>query len=126
MTDEQDAIGLAVTLFDAVVTADADTLREVYSEIAVLKSYAAGAELGVDEVVALVQQLIDQIPDYAYVDVRCSATETGFVRQHAIKGTSPSGEPFEIPVCCVGTIEAGRITLIEEYGDSASMTALGL
>jgi ketosteroid isomerase-like protein len=125
MTEEPEPIRLATTLFDAVVTANGRILREVYSEQAVLKSYAGGGELSVDEVVDLVKQLIDQIPDYAYVDVRCSATVTGFVRQHSIKGTSPNGDLFEIPVCCVATVEAGRITLLEEYGDSAAMAALG-
>lgn len=59
-----------------------------------------------------------------YEDVRRHATPSGFVQQHVLRGTAPSGAPLEVPACIVCAVANGRITRLDEYLDSAHVAVL--
>ena len=126
MFDGIDALQIATRLFDAVEKGDLQALKDCYTPDAVLRIYAAGADMGRAQILELVGSLSDAIPDFRYDDVRQAATTTGFVRQHTMVGTSPAGVPFAIPACCIGRLHEAQVEFLEEYGDSAQMSALGL
>jgi ketosteroid isomerase-like protein len=126
MIDNDDTMRVATRLFEAVEKGDLKTLEACYSRDAVLRMHAAGADLGRSQILELVSSLSAAIPDFRYDQVRQSVTDTGFVRQHTMVGTSPTGAPFEVPVCCVGRLLDGQVQLLEEYGDSLQLAALGL
>lgn len=126
-TSEQTAHeALAGRLFSAIAVGDIDTIRACYAEDALLRNHAGAPDMGPDDVVGLVQLVSEKLPDLVYDQIRRQPTPTGFVQQHVLVGTGTGGEEFAIPVCCVGTVENGRITRMEEYADSAAFGALGL
>ncbi len=48
----------------------------------------------------------------------------GFVQEHILRGTLASGESFAMPACVICTVQAGRITSLCEYLDSAHVQPL--
>jgi ketosteroid isomerase-like protein len=69
-------------------------------------------------------QLKSRVPDLRFEDVRRRDLIDGFVEQHTLCGTAPSGERLRVIGCFVGTVEGGRITRLEEYVDSAQAANL--
>ncbi|MCW1428369.1 nuclear transport factor 2 family protein [Novosphingobium sp. JCM 18896] len=63
--------------------------------------------------------LVDGFPARDFVDVRRQATPTGFVQQHVMTATTPSGQRKAWPACIVVRIENGLITRLDEYIDRA-------
>lgn len=64
------------------------------------------------------------VKEFRYEDaVRC-ATDTGFVEEHAVRGTLPDGTALELAVCIVATVKDGLVTDVREYLDSAASTGL--
>jgi len=50
-------------------------------------------------------------------DVRRQRTEHGFVQQHVLRATTPSGAELSVPACIVVTIRDGKVTRLDEYID---------
>lgn len=46
------------------------------------------------------------------------------MQQHVLRVTTASGRRVSVPACMVVAVEAGRITRIEEYLDSAHVAAV--
>ena len=57
---------------------------------------------------------------FEYGDPVRSATATGFVQEHSIRGTLSDGQKVEVPTCVVGDISDGKITGLREYFDTAA------
>lgn len=68
-----------------------------------------------------VGQLVD---DFRYCDPVRSATATGFVEEHSVKGTLPSGKTLDFRVCVVADVSDGKVTDVREYFDSAAAAGL--
>jgi uncharacterized protein len=68
--------------------------------------------------------VVKNIRGIRYEEIRRQATPTGFVQQHVMRGTAPSGKAFELAACIVCTVVGGRITRLDEYLDSAQLGAL--
>jgi len=64
------------------------------------------------------------VKDFRYEDAVRSTTETGFVEEHAVRGTLPDGTALELAVCVVATVKDGRVTDVREYLDSAASIGL--
>jgi ketosteroid isomerase-like protein len=69
-------------------------------------------------------QLATKVADLRMESVRRRGLPGGFVEQHVLAGTLPDGEALRVVGCFVGTVEAGRITRLEEYVDSGQAGAL--
>lgn len=67
-------------------------------------------------VVAGARGLADAVPDFAWKVEGLTGTESGFVAQGILSGTS-AGVAWEVPVCAVARVDAGRIGQVEEYID---------
>lgn len=64
------------------------------------------------------------VKDFRYEDAVRSATDTGFVEEHAVRGTLPDGTALELAVCVVATVKDGKVTDVREYLDSAAAAGL--
>lgn len=64
------------------------------------------------------------VTDFRYEDAVRSATATGFVEEHAVRGTLPDGKALELAVCVVDSVKDGRVTDVREYVDSAASAGL--
>jgi len=64
------------------------------------------------------------VKDFRYEDAMRSATGTGFVEEHAVRGTLPDGKALDLAVCVVADVKDGRVTDVREYLDSAAAAGL--
>jgi len=64
------------------------------------------------------------VTGFRYEDAVRSATGTGFVEEHAVRGTLPDGKPLELAVCVVADVKDGKVTFVREYVDSAASAGL--
>ncbi|XUU59751.1 nuclear transport factor 2 family protein [Erythrobacter sp. HA6-11] len=64
------------------------------------------------------------VPDFRYEETVRSATDTGFVEEHRVRGILPDGGQLDLMVCVVGEVEEGRITVLREYVDTAAAAGL--
>ena len=115
---------LARRFFAAVTAGDLDTVRAIYAPDAVVWHNTDGSEQSVDENLRVLAWVARNVQEFRYEDVRLQATESGFVQQHVTKGAAPNGGEFAMAACIVGTVVDGRITRIDEYLDSAQVTAM--
>ena len=100
-----------------------DRIREIYAPSCKIWHNTDGVAQSVDENLAVLRWVIGNISGIKYSDVRRSATDTGFVQQHVLRG-SFKGKELALPACIVVTIEGGRITRLDEYLDSAQTAML--
>jgi ketosteroid isomerase-like protein len=120
------AVAVAARLFDAITRGDVAAVLECYADDAVLWSNTSGATMSPPEIAGLVKLVAESIPDFRYDERSCQATDSGFVEQHVIRGTSPAGDAFAIDACCVASVRDGRITRVDEYADAAALMRMGL
>ena len=116
---------LADRLFGAIERGDVDAVRELYAPGAVVWHNDDGVEQTVEQNLLVLGWVVDNLADRAYEEVRRQATPTGFVQQHVLRFTRSDGSRQELPACLVVTcdLDAGTITRIDEYLDSAQVRA---
>jgi uncharacterized protein len=116
---------LARRFFDAVLARDLAGALALCSEDATMWSAGAGPKtLPAKVLLPALMDVAAKGREFAYEDVRCESTPTGFVEEHTVAGRTLSGEGFRFPVCIVGTIANGKIAAMREYLDPAHAAAL--
>ncbi len=120
-TPRHDAEMLALRdrFFAAVTAGDLDGVRACYAPEALIWHNTDGLAQSADENLRVLGWIAENVKEFRYEDVRYQPTATGFVEQHLVCGTSPSGTPFAIPACIVCTVVDGLVTRVDEYLDSA-------
>jgi ketosteroid isomerase-like protein len=103
---------------------DLDGVRAMYAPDAVVWHNTDGVEQSVEENLRVLRWATSRIAGFRYEDVRRTATAGGFIEQHVLRGTAPSGEELRVPACIVCTVHDGRIARLDEYFDSAQIAAL--
>jgi uncharacterized protein len=126
MRDSHAAEMLAVAdrLFAAVEARDIDAVRAIYAPDAVIWHNNDGLEQTVEENLRVLAWVARNVKGMRYEEVRRTATATGFIEQHVLRGTAPSGDELRVPACIVCIVEGGRITRLDEYLDSAHVAPL--
>ncbi len=116
---------LGARLVAAIEAGALEVLRDgIYAPGAVIWHNFDGAEQTVEDNLRTLGWVVRHVAGLRYDDVRHQPTPTGFVQQHVLRGTAPGGEELAVPACLVVTVEADRITRIDEYLDSAAVAAL--
>lgn len=64
------------------------------------------------------------VADFAYCDAVRAPTGSGFVEEHAVRGSLPDGTRLDLAVCVVADVEGGKVTTVREYFDSAAAAGL--
>jgi ketosteroid isomerase-like protein len=115
---------LADRFLDALARYDVDALGPLLDEGCVRWLNLSGEVQRREELLAVVALERDVVVDPTF-DVRHrAATDDGFVLQLTAAGTTRGGTPFRIPVCLVVTVDAERITRIDEYASSHHVAPL--
>lgn len=115
---------VADRLFSSIMKGDIDGVRDVYDPACTIWHNNDNTEQNVDQNLRVLAWVVKNIGNLRYEDVRRHETPTGFVQQHVLRGTGPSGKAVEIAACIVCKVENGRITRLDEYLDSAQVTPL--
>ena len=110
-------------LFASIEKGDIDGVRAIYSPDAVIWHNTDGIEQNVDQNLATLRWVCDNLAERAYEEVRRTEFDGGFVQQHVLRFTK-DGDRREIPACIVATVADGRITRIDEYIDSAHVARI--
>jgi ketosteroid isomerase-like protein len=121
---ERAMLELCQRFFAAVTAGDLDVVRAMYVSDAVIWHNNDGAAQSVDENLRVLRWATSRIAGFRYEDVRRTATASGFIEQHVLRGTAPNGEELRVPACIVCTVTDSRITRLDEYLDSAQIAAL--
>jgi ketosteroid isomerase-like protein len=61
---------------------------------------------------------------FRYEDAVRFATATGFVEEHAVRGTLPDGTALNLAVCVVAELREGKVAHVREYIDMVSAAGL--
>ena len=122
--NEREILELADRFFAAIPKGDLETVRAIYAPDARIWHNNDQVTQDVEQNLAVLGWVTKNIAGLRYEDVRRQATPSGFVQQHVLRGTAPSGAPLEIPACILCTVSNGRITRLDEYLDSAHIAAL--
>ena len=114
---------IAADLFSAFETGDMDTVRQLCApEFRARQNL--NNEFDVETLIQFSQAVSAIVNDFRYEDVIRSATDSGFVEEHTVRGTLPNGSQLTLVACVVADIENGKITRLREYVDTAAAAGL--
>jgi limonene-1,2-epoxide hydrolase len=102
----------------AIENGDVDAIRNIYTPKANIWHNNDGIAQSVDENLAVLKWVINNIKGVKYTAVRRQPTPTGFIQQAVLLGRFKDKD-IALPACIVATVEGGRITRLDEYLDSA-------
>lgn len=117
---------IADRLFGAIEAGDVEAVRQLYAPDAVVWHSHDGIEEDVAQNLRVLGWVVANLAERSYEEVRRQATAIGFVQQHVLRFSRGDGTRQEIPACLVVAcdFEAGTITRIDEYLDSAHLSRL--
>jgi ketosteroid isomerase-like protein len=120
------AAGLAAAnrFFDGLLAGDLAALEAACAPGSILWINLSERERLLEGSLAGFAALRSKVPDLHMEDVRRRGVAGGFVEQHVLAGTMPSGDPLRVVGCFIGTVDGGRITRLEEYVDGGQAGAL--
>ena len=117
MTDA--VLELANRFVAAIESRDVDAVRRCYAPQARIWHNHDGKVQSVDDNIKGVHWIHKVLAGVRYDVKRRVAIPGGFLQEHVLRGTLPSGEAFAMPACVVCTVEDGVIVALDEYLDSA-------
>ena len=118
-----DNAAVARALFDALAADDDAMVRALCAPGFVLRQNG-GPAMDVAMLLRFNRRVHGIVSGFRYEDVVCAATATGFVEEHAVRGTLADGNALELAACVVADVVDGRVTLVREYVDTAAATPL--
>ncbi|HXX47132.1 MAG TPA: nuclear transport factor 2 family protein [Myxococcota bacterium] len=119
-----ESLEVAEKLFAAIPRGDLEAVRALYAPDAAIWHNHDGVTQDAPSNLRVLDWVVRNIHELRYEEIRRQATPTGFVQQHVLRGRGPSGKPVEIAACIVCAVSGGRITRLDEYLDSARLSAL--
>ncbi len=118
-----DSTKLAQALFEALTNCDDDTVRK-FCAPDFRASQNGGPAMDLKTLLGFNTAVHKVVRVFRYENPVRSATETGFVEEHAVRGTLPDGNPLDFQVCVVAEVSGGKITMIREYFDTKAAEGL--
>ena len=119
-----DLLALSDRFMAALNVGDGDTVREVYAPDARIWHNFDDKFQTVEENIETMKWLHTRLKDIDYDVQRRVPTSDGFVQEHILRGTLPSGKPFALFACAVIRVENGRIAELREYLDTVQSRPL--
>jgi len=114
----ESAMQIAEKLFVAIENGDVDAIRNIYTPDTKIWHNNDSIAQSVEQNLATLKWVINNIKGVKYTDVRRQPTPSGFVQQHVLRGRFKDKE-IALPACIIATVEGGHITRLDEYLDSA-------
>ncbi|NVE94276.1 nuclear transport factor 2 family protein [Altererythrobacter lutimaris] len=117
------AIDLAEKFFAAVAQGDVEGAKACCAD-SFRGSQNGGPAMDRDSLLQFSAAVKALVPDFRYEETVRTATDTGFVEEHRVRGTLPDGSELDLMVCVVGEVKDDRITVLREYVDTAGAAGL--
>ena len=115
---------VAERLFAAIQAGEVEAVRELYSPDVVIWHNFDQVEQTRDQNLRTLTWMTKNVKDVRYEEIQRHEIAGGFVQQHVLRGTGPSGGQVEMPACIICRVEGGLITRLDEYLDSAQTAPL--
>lgn len=110
----------AAHFVDTVQRGDAEAMRACYAPDGVIWHNTDGVEQSIDDNIKVLKWFVETLPDRHYEVLRREVIPHGFVQQHILSATLPTGEPWKMDACVVVRMKDGKIQRLDEYIDSAA------
>lgn len=124
MTQSGDEMGrLAKRFIDAIEAGDAETIAAIYADDATIWHNHDNKTQTRAENLETLKGFIAGVPRRRYVERKVTSFPGGFVHQHVLIAETAKGRVLTLPACLICTVADGRITRLDEYFDSAPLTA---
>ncbi len=117
----QDA--LLDALFDAITAGDIDAVSDIFSEDVAVWHNVTDRAVGRDHSLAILRHFVRTVDERRYEILERRHWQGGAVQRHIVHGRV-DGREFYAPVCICFELRDGRIARIDEYVDSAAVSAL--
>lgn len=114
---------IAKALFDALSSTNAAAVRALCAPGFRVRQNN-GPPMDMDTLLGFNAAVHGAVKDFRYEDAVRSATATGFVEEHTVRGTLPDGKALDLAVCVVADVRDGKITDVREYIDMAAAAGL--
>jgi len=109
-------IEICQQFFSATASGDRTALEQLCAED--FKGMQnGGPEMDRQTLITFALAVKKAIPDFRYENPVRSATETGFVEEHDVRGTLPDGNILSLCVVVVADVSGGQIVSMREYFD---------
>lgn len=118
-----DSTKLAETLFEALAACDDAAVRKLCARD-FRASQNGGAAMDLDTLLGFNAAVHKVVRDFRYENAVRSATETGFVEEHAVRGTLADGSRLDLQVCVIAEVSSGKVTAVREYLDTKAAEGL--
>lgn len=122
--DLEENLAIANRFFDGLLAGDLDELQAACAPGSVLWINLTEQDRPLEASLPGFARLRGKVPDLRMDAVRRRGVPGGFVEQHVLAGTMPSGDTLRVVGCFLGTVADGRITRLEEYVDGGQAGAL--
>jgi Ketosteroid isomerase-related protein len=114
---------LAERLFAGLAAGDAAAVGDLCADD--FRGYQnAGPAMDLATLMNFTRAVLGVVEGFRYEEAIRSATATGFVEEHRVRGTLPDGSALDIAACVVGEVRDGRVVELREYLDSRAATPL--
>ena len=127
MTQTDDAeqfLAIADRLFKAIERSDVDAIAELYAPGARIWHNTDGKVETPEQNLSGLRRFVALSSARTYTEIRREPTPSGFVQQHVLRAQLKNGREFVLPACIICVVNNGRITRLDEYLDSAPLSAL--
>jgi ketosteroid isomerase-like protein len=114
---------VAHDFFAAIEAGDLAKVEALYAPEARIWHNTDGVAQSVSENLRVLAWMVRSIPSRQYRIVRREILPWGFFQQHVLALETAQGR-YDMPACVVVMVEGGRIVRLDEYLDSAHVTAM--
>lgn len=122
--DAEQFLAIADRLFKAIERGEVNALAEIYAPDAQIWHNTDGKVEAPQQNLSGLRQFVALSSVRAYTEIRRAPTPSGFVQQHVLRAQLKNGREFVLPACIICVVKNGRITRLDEYLDSAPLSAL--
>ena len=114
---------LCKALFEAFASGNEQRIRELCApDMQARQNNSPPMDL--DTLLGFSRAVLGVVEDFRYDDAVRSATATGFVEEHRVRGVLPDGSQLDVAVCVVADVRDGKVASIREYLDTGAAAGL--
>jgi ketosteroid isomerase-like protein len=116
-------INLCEALFDAFTKGDDESVRSLCAaNFQAIQNNNPPMDL--ESLLGFSRAVLRVVHNFRYEETRRSATPSGFVEEHKVRGVLPDGSNLDLAACVVGDVRDGKICELREYLNTAAAAGL--
>lgn len=123
MKDSDTTLALAQCFIEAIEFGDIDTVRDCYHPAARVWLNTADAALDRQANLEVLAAFIGKTSERRYQNRRIQVFPGGYVQQHVLRAVHVKGPVLELAAVLVCQVSDGAIERLDEYFDSAPLSA---